>query len=496
MASSLWRVLVVTHRYLGVAVGLLMLMWFASGIIMMYVPFPSLSEGERLRIQAPIPWQSCCRFGDGLIADDQRIARAQIESHLGIAALRLRRLGQMDSLFDLARGERVEIDTDTERKIARDAGARIIGRQAAILAEAQITVDQWTVGRAFRDRPLFRFEFDDPARTTVYVSGTAGQIVVWTTAAQRFWNWLGTVPHWLYFTGLRSDPRLWSQVVIWTSILGTFLTVIGIALGVMQFKGGAGRRMSPYQGWFYWHHLIGLVFGFVTLTWVLSGLFSMNPWGFLESRGRGEAARVQGAAPKWIDVKTSLEALRTRLAQSDAVSLTTAPLDGRLYWLVTYRDGAIERRDAAGNVAPPSESDLASAAERIAGATGIAEQRMMNEEDAYYFARPREAFVLPVYRVILADAERTRYYLDPAAGALLQRADATNRWHRWMFGGLHRLDFTAWMRWRPLWDVIMLALMLGGLGLAATGCTLAIRRIRGDLGGLFRRVEGQRTIAK
>jgi hypothetical protein len=267
-------------------------------------------------------------------------------------------------------------------------------------------------------------------------------------------------------------------------------------LGVTQFKGGAGRRMSPYQGWFYWHHLIGLVFGFVTLTWVLSGLFSMNPWGFLESRGRGEAARVQGAAPKWIDVKTSLEALRTRLAQSDAVSLTTAPLDGRLYWLVTYRDGAIERRDAAGNVAPPSESDLASAAERIAGATGIAEQRMMNEEDAYYFARPREAFVLPVYRVILADAERTRYYLDPAAGALLQRADATNRWHRWMFGGLHRLDFTAWMRWRPLWDVIMLALMLGGLGLAATGCTLAIRRIRGDLGGLFRRVEGQRTIAK
>jgi hypothetical protein len=37
MASFLWRALVAVHRYLGVALGLLMLMWFASGIVMMYV---------------------------------------------------------------------------------------------------------------------------------------------------------------------------------------------------------------------------------------------------------------------------------------------------------------------------------------------------------------------------------------------------------------------------------------------------------------------------
>jgi hypothetical protein len=95
--------------------------------------------------------------------------------------------------------------------------------------------------------------------------------------------------------------------------------------------------------------------------------------------------------------------------------------------------------------------------------------------------------VLPVYRVILNDEQRTRYYLDPANGALLQRADANGRWHRWLFGGLHRLDFTALMRTRPLWDVLVLVLMLGGLGISVTGCYLGVRRVRADLRGLFRR---------
>ena len=66
MANGIWRALVITHRYLGVVVGLLMVMWFVSGIVMMYVPFPRISEAERLGVQSPIQWQACCRFGEGI----------------------------------------------------------------------------------------------------------------------------------------------------------------------------------------------------------------------------------------------------------------------------------------------------------------------------------------------------------------------------------------------------------------------------------------------
>ena len=69
-------------------------------------------------------------------------------------------------------------------------------------------------------------------------------MVHWTTQTQRFWNWLGTIPHWMYFTDLRSNVVLWSQIVIWTSLVGTFLTVVGLILGVAQFRRGAGGRVA------------------------------------------------------------------------------------------------------------------------------------------------------------------------------------------------------------------------------------------------------------
>jgi len=65
-------------------------------------------------------------------------------------------------------------------------------------------------------------------------------------------------------------------------------------------------------------------------------------------------------------------------------------------------------------------------------------------------------------------------------------ADADARWQRWLFSGFHRLDFTAGLRPRPLWDIVMIVLLIGGIGLTATGVYLAIRRIRVDVAGLAR----------
>src|SRR5262245_46476714 len=103
MADRIWRALVITHRYLGVAVGLLMLMWFVSGIVMMYVGFPRLTEAERQRALLPISWTQCCRFGEQ-IADTQQVLRAQIEEQNGVPVLRLRRAGRPDMAIDLTSG--------------------------------------------------------------------------------------------------------------------------------------------------------------------------------------------------------------------------------------------------------------------------------------------------------------------------------------------------------------------------------------------------------
>jgi hypothetical protein len=87
--------------------------------------------------------------------------------------------------------------------------------------------------------------------------------------------------------------------------------------------------------------------------------------------------------------------------------------------------------------------------------------------------------------VVLNDAEHTRYYLNRDTAQLVRRVDANSRGQRWLFSGMHRLDFAQWLRVRPVWDIVMLVLLLGGLVGTATGVYLACLRIKRDL--TFRR---------
>jgi hypothetical protein len=217
----------------------------------------------------------------------------------------------------------------------------------------------------------------------------------------------------------------------------------------------------------------------------------MSPWGFLE--GRGVAAgrgRLEGSAPRWKEVRASLDALQAHAI--NAVHLSMSRSGGDLYWLATKSDGSVTRLDATGNPAPVGEPELRAAATLLAGTNGIAEQRLISEPDTYFIG----SGAMPVYRVVLNDAENTRYYLDPTTGTLLARFDANRRWHRWLFGAIHRLDFAAWVRVRPAWDIILIALMLGGSAVSATGVYLAVRRVRNDVIMLFRAVIGSTGVAR
>ena len=56
VSKFLKRWLVLAHRWLGIGTGLFFATWVLSGLVMMYVGFPALTEAERLARQAPIAW--------------------------------------------------------------------------------------------------------------------------------------------------------------------------------------------------------------------------------------------------------------------------------------------------------------------------------------------------------------------------------------------------------------------------------------------------------
>src|SRR5258707_4401720 len=222
------RPILLLHRYLGIAVGALMVMWCLSGVVMMYQSYPALGEGARLAHLEPIAWKGCCKIPDTLPAGAQ-------PGSIGIEMLGGRPvlfLGGNSRPIDLVTGALIESISLGQAAGVAKRFATTNSPQPRLLG--LIDRDQWTVSGDFNsERPLFRFGLGDAADTELYVSSSSGRAVQLITARERFWNWLGAVPHWLYFTELRRHAGGWSQVVIYASLLGCFLTGIGIYLGVL-----------------------------------------------------------------------------------------------------------------------------------------------------------------------------------------------------------------------------------------------------------------------
>ena len=56
--------------------------------------------------------------------------------------------------------------------------------------------------------------------------------------------------------------------------------------------------------------------------------------------------------------------------------------------------------------------------------------------------------------------------------------DAANRLHRWVFNGLHRLDFPPLGALPALREGLITVLCLLGAALATSGCVMGVRRLR------------------
>ena len=102
---------------------------------------------------------------------------------------------------------------------------------------------------------------------------------------------------------------------------------------------------------------------------------------------------------------------------------------------------------------------------------------MLSGYDAYYRGGDQER-ALPVLRVKFGDPDRTWVYIDPRTSQLVGRFTRLGRVERWLYHGLHSLDFPFWSYNGPLWKAVMIALNLGGAMLSAIGVYIGFKRLR------------------
>jgi hypothetical protein len=119
----------------------------------------------------------------------------------------------------------------------------------------------------------------------------------------------------------------------------------------------------------------------------------------------------------------------------------------------------------------------------------IAELRLLNDYDAYYLDRRSER-ALPVLLLRLNDAGHTRYYIDPKTGRIAGSYDSSLWMSRWLYHGLHSLNFPWLYKYRPLWDIVVLGFMGGGTALCLTSVILAWRVVSRRFLRMFGAVPG------
>jgi hypothetical protein len=482
-----WRAIVFSHRWLGIAGWLVFTTWLATGIVMMYARMPTFSRAERFATLAPLDL-SHARLSpfDALrtrhIVDPERAVVAMLT---GRPVYRFLAHGTWMTVFAdngepldrLSRGQAL----DEVRRFAPESAATI--RYDAWITEP----DQWTLEDSAA-LPLHRVALGDADDRVFYLAERTGEIVGKTTRRERWLAYAGAVPHWLYFTPLRRHGGLWAQFIIWVSAAGSVMCLLGLAWGVFCRIASPHRGRQPanrvaYRGCMRWHHYAGLTFGVVTFTWFFSGLLSMDPLDWhagtaptLSQRDAlaGGPLRLDAVA---LDDLRRAQDLGARTPRVGGGSGGGASLRGAKEIEIGQFLG--EPRlivDGRADAAIDRDRLLRAARDAVPGSV-VTDVAWLDDYDAYYYDRGHE-LPLPVLRVQYADPHATWLYLDPNRGIILRKEERSSRVNRWLYHGLHSFDFPLLYNRRPLWDIVVILFILGGITSAVTSAAPAWRRLR------------------
>lgn len=429
--------LIVVHRWLGTCFCVLFAMWFLSGMVLAYWDYPGVSDRDRLEHAQPIDITSV------RLTPQQAYAKLQLDGTPSSAVL-LMFDGRPAYRFDgvLVYADTGEPQNDFPPELTRRIAATWESRSADSASLSVVDQpDQWTVSGEFGPlRPLDKYSWPDGDE--VYVSEATGEVVQATTRTSRIGAYCGAIPHWLYFTPLRKNGRVWSTIVIWASGIGAFAAALGLIVGIWIAL-PLGR--VPYAGQKRWHAIFGLIFGFFACTWAFSGMLSMEPFAF--SAGPEQLGRRIEQALHEGGFKTLEQAFKPGAKLVDFNAF----------------DGEPERI-------------LAGVREAVAPAS-IIETRMVTKYEAYYLDRHKQ-HPLPALFVRLNDPRDSMFYIDPATAHIIEAYDSSSRWNRWLYHGLHSLDLPWLYAHRPAWDIAILALLAGGASLSITSLVLAWRVLR------------------
>ena len=172
--NLLTKITLFIHRILGTAFSILFLVWFLSGLVMIYHTFPRADRADKRAKMDILSLENLPSLDqiEKRLPQNERISHVTLNSYLGQTVFHIRtEKGSYDIPADST--ERLPvIDWNRIQRVASQWNTSSIAK-----VDSLYTLDQWIpFGRLKEEFPIYKFHFADPERHELYISSKSGEV--------------------------------------------------------------------------------------------------------------------------------------------------------------------------------------------------------------------------------------------------------------------------------------------------------------------------------
>lgn len=416
------------HKWFGIPLAIMFIMWYISGIVMLYHQFPRLTPST-----TPVE-------------EVDAVSLQQVWSEVPDTFSNCKIMFSGSRPLVSADGETYGAFTPDRSDLERVAES--FSTYIAKIDTLQ-DIDKWIpFNRLMKHLPIYRITGNDGSYT--YVSSKTGEVIEHNTRVGRAWAWVGALPHYVYITPIRRDVDLWKKVVIWMSGLSTISVIFGIIIALRFLIKKRKLNLFKRRSW-QWHYSFGLFFGLFMLAFIFSGMMSL--------------AKI----PDWIMKSTEMPENNSVIVKGE-VDLSMLPRKMSVARISSYPTPRIETYAGERNVVTGlnpscpldfSQKGMKNVVERLTGES-VKEVVPVSHDIFYKSDKPGFKATTENFTVYWNDEGYFRI-MDRKGKA---QAICYRFLHNMGFPGLNRI---CWLHQLFMWIVL-----LGGLVIVLTGTILSI----------------------
>lgn len=464
------------HRFFGFIICLLLSMWFITGLVIIYHPFPNVTNEQKYANLETIHQKDLSvNIIDSIsrIAANEKIKKITLEQFQGQARYNIKTDKRLYQLSAEGTRSEIRIDINSIQNIASKWSQGSISK-----IDTLVERDIWIMyNRYMKELPIYKVHFNDEEKHQLYISSGTGEVQQFTSFSQGAWAYIGAIPHKFYIPALRKDTRVWADTVTVLSLISLLVGITGLYVGIdacVRRYRRKRRIQSPYKRKAYrWHHILGIIFGFFIITWSISGALSLRK--VPQWMAKTHNPIPMGIKGKAISFDKYILDHKDILKQYDEVKqIEWSYFQGKPVYNVVIGNQQVSF-DASTSVVQGLnliEADIKKVIYNNHGEVDFAIETISDYEN-YYIPWTR-SLALPVYKVTVADPDNSIYYINPKNGDYKYIND-NRKVRKWLFFGLHYFHI-KWLIDRPiLWTIVVWTLALGCTCVSLTGVWLGIR---------------------